>query len=569
MFEELGLNVARQPDNAANPRPDNRSGWLAGETPDVVEELLEARSRAAPSDDRAAGARSGTPRRSCATAPSARSRRARTARPTDGPGRLSRHATDAMSEIEERLEELRARSGLCRARCGWSAARRGRRVLLDGRPVLLLCSNNYLGLADHPRVREAAAEAAMRWGVGAGASRLVSGHDDDPPPPRGAPGGVRGQRGVPAVRLGLPREPRRDRRARRARRHGLLRRAQPRLDRRRLPAVARRGRRLPPPRPRAPAVEHAPPRRRDGRAAADRDRLGLLDGRRRRAAGRSSSSWRTRLRRAPGRRRGARDRHARPGRARRASPRPASRARSTSIVGTLGKALGSYGAYVCGEQEIVRYLLNTARSLIFSTAPAAAGGRRRARRARAAARSARTASSACARTRARCAARSPRRASRSPRATCTSCRCRRRRARRDAPVPGGARAGRLRPGDPPADGARGHLAPAPGRDGLAHGRASCAMAAEVLGDGGAQARAGSRRDRHAAAASSRAARAAEPHPSASRRRGIRVRRGRRAAAAPFDVEQPRPRRPPAPPSATASASAPFDGEREAPSRTRA
>ena len=45
----------------------------------------------------------------------------------------------------------------------------GPRVLLDGTPVLLLCSNNYLGLADHPRVREAAADAAMRWGVGAGA----------------------------------------------------------------------------------------------------------------------------------------------------------------------------------------------------------------------------------------------------------------------------------------------------------------------------------------------------------------------------------------------------------------
>ena len=51
----------------------------------------------------------------------------------------------------------------------------GPHVLLDGKPVLLLCSNNYLGLADHPQVREAAAEAAMRWGVGAGASRLVSG----------------------------------------------------------------------------------------------------------------------------------------------------------------------------------------------------------------------------------------------------------------------------------------------------------------------------------------------------------------------------------------------------------
>ena len=49
-------------------------------------------------------------------------------------------------------------------------------MLLDGRPVLLLCSNNYLGLADHPRVREAAAEAAMRWGAGAGASRLISGN---------------------------------------------------------------------------------------------------------------------------------------------------------------------------------------------------------------------------------------------------------------------------------------------------------------------------------------------------------------------------------------------------------
>ena len=51
----------------------------------------------------------------------------------------------------------------------------GPRVVLDGKPVLLLCSNNYLGLADHPRVREAAADAAMRWGVGAGSSRLVSG----------------------------------------------------------------------------------------------------------------------------------------------------------------------------------------------------------------------------------------------------------------------------------------------------------------------------------------------------------------------------------------------------------
>ena len=78
-----------------------------------------------------------------------------------------------MSEIEERLAELE-RLGLYR-RLRLVSGPQGPRVLLDGKPVLLLCSNNYLGLADHPRVREAAADAAMRWGVGAGASRLVSG----------------------------------------------------------------------------------------------------------------------------------------------------------------------------------------------------------------------------------------------------------------------------------------------------------------------------------------------------------------------------------------------------------
>jgi biotin synthase len=40
LFEQHGLNVARQPDNGVNPRPDNRSGWMEGETPDVVEQLL-------------------------------------------------------------------------------------------------------------------------------------------------------------------------------------------------------------------------------------------------------------------------------------------------------------------------------------------------------------------------------------------------------------------------------------------------------------------------------------------------------------------------------------------------
>jgi 8-amino-7-oxononanoate synthase len=79
-----------------------------------------------------------------------------------------------MTDIQERLDDLREQ-GLYR-RMRLVSGPQGPRVLLDGKPVLLLCSNNYLGLADHPRVREAAAEAAMRWGVGAGASRLVSGN---------------------------------------------------------------------------------------------------------------------------------------------------------------------------------------------------------------------------------------------------------------------------------------------------------------------------------------------------------------------------------------------------------
>jgi biotin synthase len=50
MFEELGLNVARQPDNGANPRPDNRTGWMEGQTPDVpdtpIDELIDSQAEA-------------------------------------------------------------------------------------------------------------------------------------------------------------------------------------------------------------------------------------------------------------------------------------------------------------------------------------------------------------------------------------------------------------------------------------------------------------------------------------------------------------------------------------------
>jgi 8-amino-7-oxononanoate synthase len=79
-----------------------------------------------------------------------------------------------VTDVAARLQELRERGIYRRLRL--VDGPQGPRVLLGGQTVLLLCSNNYLGLADHPKVRTAAAEAAMRWGAGAGASRLISGN---------------------------------------------------------------------------------------------------------------------------------------------------------------------------------------------------------------------------------------------------------------------------------------------------------------------------------------------------------------------------------------------------------
>ena len=52
----------------------------------------------------------------------------------------------------------------------------GSRVWVDGRELLAFCSNDYLGLANHPQVIEAWRAGAQKWGVGGGASHLVIGH---------------------------------------------------------------------------------------------------------------------------------------------------------------------------------------------------------------------------------------------------------------------------------------------------------------------------------------------------------------------------------------------------------
>ena len=78
-----------------------------------------------------------------------------------------------LAHLSAELDELRA-AGLYRPLRVMSTAN-GTRVTVDGREVISLASNNYLGLNTHPRLVEAAAEAARRFGAGSGAVRTISG----------------------------------------------------------------------------------------------------------------------------------------------------------------------------------------------------------------------------------------------------------------------------------------------------------------------------------------------------------------------------------------------------------
>ena len=80
----------------------------------------------------------------------------------------------SFSRIADRLADLRARDMYRRRRV--VEGPQGRELRVDGRTLLNFCSNDYLGLAAEPRVAESLARGAVRWGAGSGASHLVCGH---------------------------------------------------------------------------------------------------------------------------------------------------------------------------------------------------------------------------------------------------------------------------------------------------------------------------------------------------------------------------------------------------------
>jgi 8-amino-7-oxononanoate synthase len=273
----------------------------------------------------------------------------------------------ATTEIDERLAELE-RAGLTR-RLRLVSGPQGPTVLLDGQPVLLLCSNNYLGLADHPRVREAAAEAAMRWGVGAGASRLISGTMTVHRRLEERLAAFAGRRscllfgsgylanlGVIGALAGRGDTVFSDELNHASIVDGC------RLSRAEVVVY------------RHADVEHLlwSMRRSGGRGGAQGGRLIVTDSVFSMDGDVAPLVDIVELAQASGARLVVDEAHAigtyGPG-GRGVLAQEGLDGEVDAIVGTLGKALGSYGAYVCGDEEMVRYLLNTSRSFIFSTAP--------------------------------------------------------------------------------------------------------------------------------------------------------------------------------------------------------
>lgn len=90
-------------------------------------------------------------------------------------GRSAAHPASPIDAIAaSALDAIRARGTLRHMRVLEGA--QGPRMTVDGRPVALFAGSNYLDLAHHPEVVEASARAARDWGCAAGGSRLITGN---------------------------------------------------------------------------------------------------------------------------------------------------------------------------------------------------------------------------------------------------------------------------------------------------------------------------------------------------------------------------------------------------------
>ena len=80
----------------------------------------------------------------------------------------------SFAQLQNELDE-RAALGLLRTRRTLDTPQ-SPHIVVDGKPYLAFCSNDYLGLANHPQLITTLQQGAQQWGVGAGAAHLVSGH---------------------------------------------------------------------------------------------------------------------------------------------------------------------------------------------------------------------------------------------------------------------------------------------------------------------------------------------------------------------------------------------------------
>ena len=149
-------------------------------------------------------------------------------------------------------------------------------VLHEGRELVMLGSNNYLGLTNHPEVKAAAAAALALYGTGCAGSRLLNGTLEIHVQLEERLAAVHGARGGAHLLDRLPGQPGRPLLPARPLRRGDPRRARPRLHHRRLPPRLRPDLQVPPQRHGRPREEAARGGRRQGQA--DRRRRRVLDG---------------------------------------------------------------------------------------------------------------------------------------------------------------------------------------------------------------------------------------------------------------------------------------------------